>query len=565
MCIFIEKGYLTLQSFSYLNKKRTYRISYVLLILLCILIAVLSYLTPYQRDDFLYAFIWGTKQKLQVFSDLLPSLKNHYLLWGGRIVPVFIMQFFHIVGKGYFALANGLMYGLLMILIYWHGTGRITRIFNPWLLATIIVSSWFVLPDYAFTCIWACGTANYLWPLVMILIALLPYHLYFIRQSGPAPFTMPLLGEFLLFPAALIASITIENSVLIMFLTITAAVIYAYKRNTLQRWMLSGWAGCLTGTFILFVAPGNFARAATVHNHWYNNLGNFIGAHVQILLGLLPVLLLITLLLKLWYSNDSLVGDKKNIHLKKGFYIKVLFVIIFVISNLTGHFFSHWLTGGIINYIINPLGLGNDTLYIRLSYALSSSEAVLIFILASVTLFNLGQQYFCLQTLSLHKLWRKLPPAFYVKNKTTCQRLMILLVMAVLNNGAMLFTPQFPARAGYGAVVFLLICMAILLQAGKNYSLLFPRQKTFWACVLFLAIIPMAGETLSGSYTLYKENNAREQYIAQQVAAGATHVTVKPLSVGTSVLRHIYFGDVDGEFAKNCARLYYGLQSIKLK
>jgi hypothetical protein len=75
----------------------------------------------------------------------------------------------------------------------------------------------------------------------------------------------------------------------------------------------------------------------------------------------------------------------------------------------------------------------------------------------------------------------------------------------------------------------------------------------------------MAGETLSGSYTLYKENNAREQYIAQQVAAGATHVTVKPLSVGTSVLRHIYFGDVDGEFAKNCARLYYGLQSIKLK
>ena len=78
-------------------------------------------------------------------------------------------------------------------------------------------------------------------------------------------------------------------------------------------------------------------------------------------------------------------------------------------------------------------------------------------------------------------------------------------------------------------------------------------------------MVPMAGETLIGSYTLYRENNAREKYIAQQVAAGSTQVTVKPLSIGTSVLRHIYFGDVDGNFAKNCALPYYGLKNIILK
>jgi hypothetical protein len=137
--------------------------------------------------------------------------------------------------------------------------------------------------------------------------------------------------------------------------------------------------------------------------------------------------------------------------------------------------------------------------------------------------------------------------------------------MAALNNGAMLFTPQFPARAGYGATVFILIFLAILLQISKNYALLFTRQKAFWGCVLFLVMVPMAGETLIGSYTLYRENNAREKYIAQQVAAGSTQVTVKPLSIGTSVLRHIYFGDVDGNFAKNCALPYYGLKNIILK
>lgn len=548
------------------SSKTAVKFSYLILVLLCIYIALLSYLTPYQRDDFLYAFIWHTKQRLHTFVDLLPSLKNHYFLWGGRIVPVFIMQFFHIVGKGYFALANGIMYGLLMLLIYWHGVGRVTRDLNPWLLSTIIVAGWFALPDYAFTCIWACGTANYLWPLVMILATLLPYHLNFIGSSEGDSFVMPSGGTLLIFPLALVAAVTIENSVLIMFLTITLAVIMAYKKANLKNWMLSGWLGCAIGTLILFIAPGNFARAATVHNHWYNNIGNFVGAHVQILLGLLPVLLLITLLLKIWCSKEANPGAKKNIHLKKGFYIKACFIILFVISNLTGHFFSHWLTNCIINYIINPLGLGNDTLYERLSYALSSSEAVLIFILVSVTLYNLGQQYFNLQSLSLKKLLRQLPKkSFYAENKTTCLRLLILLVMAALNNGAMLFTPQFPARAGYGATVFILIFLAILLQISKNYALLFTRQKAFWGCVLFLVMVPMAGETLIGSYTLYRENNAREKYIAQQVAAGSTQVTVKPLSIGTSVLRHIYFGDVDGNFAKNCALPYYGLKNIILK
>ncbi len=555
-----------MKPFNSVVKTETSKISYVFLILLCLFIGLLSYYTPYQRDDFLYAFIWHTKQRLQTFSDLLPSITNHYFLWGGRIVPVFIMQFFHILGKGYFALINGIMYSLLMVLIYWHGAGRITRSFNPWLLSVIIVGSWFALPDYAFTCIWSCGTANYLWPLVFILATLLPFHCYFIRQINNEPDTYgPALTVFL-FPLALTASITIENTVLIMFLTISAAVIYGYKRKNLRPWMMSGWLGCTIGTFILFVAPGNFARAATVGNHWYNNIGNFIGAHVQILLGLLPVLLLITLLLKLWFSGKPFAGNRDNIKLTKSFYVKLFFVIMLVISNYAKHFFSHFLTAGIINYIINPLGLGNSTLYERLSYALSSSEAVLIFILISVALYNLAQEYFSLQNTYLRKLLNALPkPAFYTENRILCQRLLILADMAILNNGAMLFTPQFPARAGYGAAVFILIIMAILLQSGQNFSLLFAKEKKVWFCVLFLAFIPMAAETFVASHTLYTENTAREKYIAEQVAAGATRLTIPKLSVGTSVLRHVYFGDMDSGFAIGCALPYYGLQKVTLK
>ena len=548
-----------------IEEQGTSKTSYLLLIFLAVFVALLSYFTPYQRDDFLYAFIWHTNQRLQTFRDIIPSIHNHYMLWGGRIVPVFIMQAFHLLGKGYFAVVNGIMYSLLMVLIYWHGAKGVSKNFNPWLLATIIVSSWFALPDYAFTNIWACGTANYLWPLVLILASLLPYHIGFIRHSCKESFTLSSAFSILLFPLALIASITIENSVLIMFLTITAALIYAYREKCLKGWMFSGWLGSFLGTFILFIAPGNFARAASVHTHWYNNIGNFIGAHVQILLGLLPVLLLIRLLLKLWFNGESTVGNSKNIRLTKGFYFKLVLVVVLVASNYVGHFFSHWLTGAIIGYIINPLGLGNETLYERLSYALSSSEAVLIFILTSCVLSQLAQQYFNLKTISVKQLFRKLPKlAFYAENKSLCQRLLILLVMALLHNGAMLFTPQFPARAGYGSVVFLLIAMTILLRAKKNFYLLFNRQKVVWFCILFLGIVPMAAETLNVSYTIYTENTAREKYIAEQVAAGATQLTLKPISEGTSVLRHVYFGDLDGNFALGCAKPYYQLQKITL-
>jgi len=96
--------------------------SYLILLILIVFMAALSFLLPYQRDDFLYAFIWHTPDRIHSLQDILKSLYIHYMIWGGRLVPVFIMQYFQLLGKAAFALVNGLMYGALVDSDYFHGS-----------------------------------------------------------------------------------------------------------------------------------------------------------------------------------------------------------------------------------------------------------------------------------------------------------------------------------------------------------------------------------------------------------------------------------------------------------
>lgn len=538
--------------------------SYLILLILIIFMAALSFLLPYQRDDFLYAFIWHTPDRIHSLQDILKSLYIHYMIWGGRLVPVFIMQYFQLLGKAAFALVNGLMYGALVVLIYWHALGKWTRHFNAWVLSIIIVGSWFVLPDYGFTSIWACGTANYLWPLVMILSTLLPYHIYFAHPDGNHKAC--LWQGSLLFLLALVASVTMENTVLTMCLALICLTGYAYKQQKLQSWMVLGTLGSMIGTAILMGAPGNFARAATTHANFIKKIGNFLGAHVQILLGMLPVLLLMALVLKYLFKDETKSQVREKIALTKGFYLKGVCIVLLVFSVLKNNFLSHALTTGIMNYVLAPLGLANEAVHERLANTLSSTEAVLVYIIVCTMLYNLGKQAFGLRGVSCWKKLRTLTKsADYVEHKLFWQRFLIVAALACINNGAMLFSPQFPARSGYGSAVFLLIMMAMLLMRKRIYANLVYAWHKAWAVILLLAFVPMAVETLSISHDLYVENTAREIYIHQQVAAGATTVTLPKLSSEGAVLKHVYFSDLDNGFSKGCALPYYGLKDIIIK
>ena len=287
---------------------------------------------------------------------------------------------------------------------------------------------------------------------------------------------------------------------------------------------------------------------------------------MQILLGMLPVLLLMVLVLKYLFKEESQTQLREKITLTKGFYLKVVCIVLLVFSVLKNNLLSHALTTGIMNYVLAPLGLANEAVHERLANTLSSTEAVLVYIIVCTMLYNLGKQAFCLQDASCWKKLRTLTKSSdYAGHQLFWQRFLVVAALACINNGAMLFSPQFPARSGYGSAVFLLIMMAMLIMREEIYDNLIYAWRKEWAIILLLAFVPMAAETLSISHDLYVENTAREIYIHKQVAAGATTVTLPKLSSEGAVLKHVYFSDLDNGFSKGCALPYYGLKDIIIK
>lgn len=60
----------------------------------------LNHWMPLHRDDYEYSLVWGTSQHIDSFGDMCQSLWNHYLTHGGRMVTVFVLDFFLWAGKG---------------------------------------------------------------------------------------------------------------------------------------------------------------------------------------------------------------------------------------------------------------------------------------------------------------------------------------------------------------------------------------------------------------------------------------------------------------------------------
>ena len=84
--------------------------SIVLLGIILVSIFILSYLQPIYADDYNYAFIFGTSERISNFSDIFKSLGIFYNSWGGRVIPMFLSHLFLWWGRGIFAICNTIVY-----------------------------------------------------------------------------------------------------------------------------------------------------------------------------------------------------------------------------------------------------------------------------------------------------------------------------------------------------------------------------------------------------------------------------------------------------------------------
>ena len=231
---------------------------------------LMNLLSPFFGDDYAYAFIWdgaqngnfqnnlvGQLHRVESFGDILYSQWQHYLTWGGRTVAHCFVQFFCMVGKVFFDVANGLMYAALALLIYYCGTGSIQNLRGSMLL-WILVALWFCLPEFFQTSLWMTGSCNYLWMTVLQLAFLIPYvHKFWRRDFRSDSSPVKIVGMTVF---GILAGWSNESGGAMIIMLTFFALIYFWRTRQLERWMLAGFVGLFVGYALLMLAPGNFQR-----------------------------------------------------------------------------------------------------------------------------------------------------------------------------------------------------------------------------------------------------------------------------------------------------------------
>lgn len=547
------------------------RISWLMLLALFAYMFMLNYFMPMHRDDFEYSLIWNTDVRIASFADVFESLYRHYMQHGGRMTDYLVNDTLAWWGKQWFNPFNAFLYVYLMILVYWHAKREITWRFNPYILGMIIVFAWFGLPDWALTTVWMNGSCVYLVSSTLIFSMLLPYHMQLVgREMFKDGYIIALF--MLVFGVA--AAWTIENTAASMNLLILLACIYAYKKGKLKKWMVTGFVGSCIGFFMLIAAPGNFVRAAVTDSSWLIRIGNQLAAGGQIFLGVLPVFLFMILcwrILLIDYAKyKGLYRQNNTVEIGLGMdnVAKIFLALVMLVSVLTNSFASKWTTNVVAFKILQPLGLyKGERMFEQLANTLSGVEEVILYLLVVTQIFNYVYMHMSLRSKDVKDYALQTTRKEIVRHYPTLRFFIGMLAIGVLNNLIMLASPLFPARAGFGTALFFMIGVISMFNIPlvKQSLLTKAEYKKFAASALLLLFVPMASMVAYRYGVLHYEDSARMQVVQRAYVEGIDTVEIPKVSVGTSVLRHVFFSELDNGVSRGGLMRYYNLKELKLK
>ena len=144
--------------------------------LIFLVFGALNFLTPYNGDDYLYAFNYADGSRIESFLDVLQSQYHHYLTVNGRAVPhVFEQLFAGLTGKWMFDIFNSLCLLLLISIvskIILKKNEQLIR-YKLQLVCLTFVASLFLFSYPGQTIFWMAGSLNYLLPTILGFLTLL--------------------------------------------------------------------------------------------------------------------------------------------------------------------------------------------------------------------------------------------------------------------------------------------------------------------------------------------------------------------------------------------------------
>lgn len=150
----------------------------------------------FMGDDYIYSFMWEghsmyvplseNARRIDGFGDILASGYSYYMTWGGRVIAQMLAMFFLWIGRPWFNLVMAAGILLLLFSIQWIAhEGRITFSLRPFDILITFLCFWSFNINFSGTIVWIDGACNYFFPLVALILFLLPYiHQYFMEGES---------------------------------------------------------------------------------------------------------------------------------------------------------------------------------------------------------------------------------------------------------------------------------------------------------------------------------------------------------------------------------------------
>lgn len=218
-------------------------------IFLFIIIFLLNIYTPFNGDDYRYAFNYSNWDRIENLFDVLESQITHYLTINGRTIPHILEQIFAgITGKWLFNVCNTLFLIWLINLI----TNRLTK--NPQnknsLIFITFIATLFLFSYPGQTMFWMAGSLNYLWPATLALYLLNIFENRHKKYNTLFVFLISLLSAWF------------QEAISIPFLISLIILICINKSLRIKRNFII-IIGYFIGTSLIVFSPGTLARLST--------------------------------------------------------------------------------------------------------------------------------------------------------------------------------------------------------------------------------------------------------------------------------------------------------------
>ena len=525
---------------------------------------LLNFLMPLHRDDYDYMLVWGTTRHIASLGDVGESLANHYLTHGGRMVAFAPYDTLLWLGKPWFNVANALVYVAFMVLLCCHAARTVHIAREPALFAAAFVLLWLALPHYGEVAVWACGAAVYLWTGLWAAIFLLPYNLH---QAGRLH--MGFAAVPLLFISGLLAGWGVENLGVTVCAISGLYTLYTWKKGNSEPWIFAGALGAVIGFCGLLFAPGNFVRYGEQNDgkNFLTHIGNQFAGNGEMLLYILPIVLLLLLLWRLFKiqmleENGETISRTPR---KIGSGETVTLVVIGVL--LISYFTGGWIAGAIrdfcIAHILPALGVTKPKPIFLFANVMAGFEEMVIYLGGIFMLYRLSKNAAGLTT-SVIKKTKEISARAMLLRYPTWAFAASLFVLALFNNFVMIAAPTFPVRATFSSVAMMIVAALSILRMPETKAVLTGRISKIILTGTAIITVFLAASTVLLSAEMTKAHEARIAVIESKAGSGEV-VTLPPIETKNRAMRHLFFVDFDNAVTKGGLCVYYGIKDIKVE